>query len=296
MLSKFIGTGVALVTPFTTKGEVDYNSLEKLIPHTLDKVDYLVVNGTTAESATTTADEKKKILSTVLTLNQGKKPIMYGIGGNNTQELIETIQLFDFTGIDAVLSVSPYYNRPSQEGIYRHYTAIADVCPVPLFLYNVPGRTGSNILPSTTIRLSKHSNIVGIKDANTDVSHNLEILTGTSNDFLLISGDDMWAVPLIAIGGKGAISVLANAFPSEFSSMIKNALNRNFEESAHTLKSFNSINPLMYEEGNPTGIKVVLKHMDICGTDTRLPVAPASNALQEKITKALSVTSLASIA
>lgn len=288
MYNQFVGTGVALVTPFDSKGAIDFDGLKNLLRHTIDnKVDYLVVNGTTAESATTTEDEKKAILQYILSENNGRLPIMYGMGGNNTQELIEKIKKTDFNGINALLSVSPYYNKPSQEGIYLHYKAIAEASPVPVFLYNVPSRTGSNIAAQTTIKLSQVPNIIGIKDANTDLAHCLEIIKYVPKDFLVISGDDMWSLPLIALGGKGAISVLANAYPSQFSNMIRLALNNQFEESTSILKSFSGLNPLLYEEGNPVGLKTVLEKLNICKSFTRLPLAPASLILIEKIFREL---------
>lgn len=288
MYNQFVGTGVALVTPFDSKGAIDFDGLKNLLRHTIDnKVDYLVVNGTTAESATTTEDEKKAILQYILSENNGRLPIMYGMGGNNTKELIEKIKKTDFNGINALLSVSPYYNKPSQEGIYLHYKAIAEASPVPVFLYNVPSRTGSNIAAQTTIKLSQVPNIIGIKDANTDLAHCLEIIKYVPKDFLVISGDDMWSLPLIALGGKGAISVLANAYPSQFSNMIRLALNNQFEESTSILKSFSGLNPLLYEEGNPVGLKTVLEKLNICKSFTRLPLAPASLILIEKIFREL---------
>ncbi|TAH27341.1 MAG: 4-hydroxy-tetrahydrodipicolinate synthase [Cytophagales bacterium] len=288
MYNQFVGTGVALVTPFDNSGAIDINGLINLLNHVINnKVEYLVVNGTTAESATTTEEEKKLILQTVLEFNQRRLPIMYGLGGNNTAEIIDKIKSTNFDGVDAILSVSPYYNKPSQEGIYLHYKAIAEASPIPIFLYNVPGRTSSNILPSTTIRLSKISNIIGIKDANTDVSHNIEILKGVSKDFLVVSGDDMWALPLISLGGKGAISVLADAYPLEYSNMIRHGLNNQFNEATEILKSFSILNPLLYEEGNPVGIKTVLKEMKLCESKVRLPLANASATLVSKILEAI---------
>ncbi len=287
MYNQFVGTGVALVTPFDGNGAIDFDGLKKLLLYISDqKVEYLVVNGTTAESATTTVEEKKSILSFILKQNNGRLPIMYGLGGNNTAQLIEEIKSTNFEGIQAILSVSPYYNRPSQEGIYQHYKAVAEASPVPVFLYNVPSRTGSNIAAQTTIRLSKLPNIVGIKDASTDVNQSIEILKGVDKDFLVLSGDDMWAVPLIALGGKGSISVLANAYPSQFGNMIRLALSNKFEESAAILKSFASLNPLLYEEGNPVGLKTVLAALGICKNNVRLPLAAASEGLKSKIVAA----------
>ena len=288
MYNQFVGTGVALVTPFDGNGTIDFEGLKKLLLHIIDqKAEYLVVNGTTAESATTTEAEKKSFLNFILKENNGRLPIMYGLGGNNTAQLIENIKSTNFEGIQAILSVSPYYNRPSQEGIYLHFKAVAEASPVPVFLYNVPSRTGSNIAAQTTIRLSKLPNIIGIKDASTDITQSIEILKGVDKDFLVLSGDDMWAVPLIALGGKGAISVLANAYPFQFSNMIRLALSHKFEESSAILKSFSSLNPLLYEEGNPVGLKTVLAALGICENNTRLPLAPASSGLQARILVAL---------
>lgn len=288
MNNQFVGTGVALVTPFDETEAVDYNGLKKLLNHAIsNSVEYLVVNGTTAESATINDEEKKKILAFIIGENAGKLPIMYGLGGNNTAEVIEKIKSTNFDGIQAVLSVSPYYNKPSQEGIYLHYKAIAEACPVPIFLYNVPSRTGSNISPQTTIRLSQLPNIIGIKDANTDINHSIEVLKGVSKDFLVISGDDMWAVPLIAIGGKGAISVLANCYPLEFSKMVRHALSNDFITATSILKSFSTINPLLYQEGNPVGVKVALNQLGVCLPITRLPLTLASEALKFSILEAM---------
>lgn len=288
MYNQFVGTGVALVTPFDESDAIDYDSLKKLLNHAIDNnVEYLVVNGTTAESATITEQEKKEILTFILSENAGRLPIMYGLGGNNTAEIIEKIKATNFDGIQAVLSVSPYYNKPSQEGIYLHYKAIAEACPVPIFLYNVPSRTGSNIAPQTTIRLSQLPNIIGIKDANTDINHCIEVLKGVNSDFLVISGDDMWAVPLIAMGGRGAISVLGNGYPLEFGNMVRHALANDFINATAILKSFSSINPLLYQEGNPVGIKLVLNQTGMCLPVTRLPLTAASEALKSSILEAV---------
>lgn len=288
MYNQFVGTGMALVTPFDETEAIDYDSLKKLLNHAIsNKVEYLVVNGTTAESATVTDQEKKKILAFVIAENAGRLPIMYGLGGNNTAEVLEKIKSTNFEGIQAVLSVSPYYNKPSQEGIYLHYKAIAEACPVPVFLYNVPSRTGSNIAPQTTIRLSQLPNIIGIKDANTDVSHSIEVLKGVSKDFLVITGDDLWAVPLIAMGGNGAISVLANGYPLEFGNMVRHALANDFSSATEILKSFSILNPLLYQEGNPAGIKIVLNQFGISLPITRLPLTSASEQLKVSIIDAM---------
>ena len=288
MQRKFIGTGVALVTPFNENGTIDYDAYKKLIRHCIDGgVDYILVNGTTGESATTSAAEKSEMLALAKKENAGKVGLVYGIGGNNTAEIIKTIQNTDFTGIDAILSVSPYYNKPSQEGIYLHYTAIADASPVPVILYNVPGRTSSNISAKTTVRLSSHKNIVAIKEASGNVEQAIEIVKHADKDFVLISGDDMVTVPMIAIGAQGVMSVVANAYPAQFSKMLKLALANDFKGATEILKMFIDINPFLYEEGNPVGIKQVLSLSGICKATVRLPLAPASEGLKEKLQVAM---------
>ncbi len=288
MLSKIIGTGVALVTPFKENGSIDYDAYKKLINHCIvGGVDYILVNGTTGESATTSAEEKREMLAFAKKENNNRVGLVYGIGGNNTAEIIETIKSTDFEGVDAVLSVSPYYNKPSQEGIFLHYTAIADVSPVPIILYNVPGRTSSNIAAKTTVRLSAHKNIVAIKEASGNIEQALEISKYANKDFILISGDDLVTVPMISIGAKGVMSVLANAYPTPFSTMLKLALNNDFKGATEILKKFVDINPLIYEEGNPVGIKQALNYLGITTNTVRLPLAPASEVLKEKIKLAI---------
>lgn len=288
MQREFIGTGVALVTPFKENGTIDYDAYKKLINHSITGgVDYILVNGTTGESATTSSIEKVEMLAFAKKENNSRVGLIYGIGGNNTAEIIRTIQTTDFSGVDAILSVSPYYNKPSQEGIYLHYKAIADACPVPVILYNVPGRTASNITASTTVRLSAHKNIVAIKDASGNIEQAIEIVKHADKDFILISGDDMVTVPMIAIGAKGVMSVVANAYPGQFSKMLKLASDNDFKGATEILKMFIDINPFLYEEGNPVGIKQVLGLLGICSTYVRLPLAPASEELQEKIKVAM---------
>jgi 4-hydroxy-tetrahydrodipicolinate synthase len=288
MQSKFIGTGVALVTPFKEDGAIDYDAYKKLINHVIaGGVNYLLVNGTTGESATTSAAEKAEMLAFAKKENNGRVGLVYGIGGNNTAEIIHTIKNTDFTGVDGILSVSPYYNKPSQEGIYLHYTAIADASPVPVILYNVPGRTSSNIAAKTTIRLSQHKNIAAIKEASGNLEQAMEIAKYASKDFILISGDDLVTVPMISIGAKGVMSVLANAYPTQFSKMLKLALNNDFAGATEVLKMFIDINPYLYEEGNPVGIKQALELLGICKTTVRLPLAKASEELKQKMKKAM---------
>jgi 4-hydroxy-tetrahydrodipicolinate synthase len=288
MQSKFKGTGVALVTPFKEDGAIDYDAYKKLINHAIEGgVDYLLVNGTTGESATTSSTEKAEMLAFAKKENNGRVGIVYGIGGNNTAEIIKTIKNTDLQGVDGILSVSPYYNKPSQEGIFLHYTAIADASPIPIILYNVPGRTSSNISAKTTVRLSHHKNIVAIKEASGNLEQAMEIAKYASSDFILISGDDLVTVPMISIGAKGVMSVLANAYPAQFSKMLKLALDNDFKGATEVLKMFIDINPYLYEEGNPVGIKQALELLGICKTTVRLPLAKASEDLKQKMKKAM---------
>jgi 4-hydroxy-tetrahydrodipicolinate synthase len=283
-MKKLYGTGVALITPFTENLEVDYKALKKLLNHTAKGVDYYVVMGTTGESATTSKDEKKRVLQFVKENNTKGLPIVYGIGGNNTAEILDTIEETDFRGIDAILSVSPYYTKPSQEGIYQHFIAIAKASPKPVILYNIPGRTGSNITAETTLRLSEHANIIGTKEASGNIEQCMKISKNAKKDFLLLSGDDMLAVPLYSIGGKGVISVLANAYPTLFKKMKEFAFAGNFSKASQEQFKLIDINGPMYEEGNPVGLKALLSEMGICGKHVRLPLAAASNSLQSRIT------------
>ncbi|GAA4298923.1 4-hydroxy-tetrahydrodipicolinate synthase [Nibribacter koreensis] len=278
------GTGVALVTPFQADHSVDFDAFARLIEYNLaNGVNYLVVNGTTGESVTTTAEEKKQLLAFAKKQIAGRVPLVYGIGGNNTQAVIDLIKNADLAGVDALLSVSPYYNKPSQEGIYLHYTAVADASPVPVILYNVPGRTGSNVMAATTLRLAQHPSIIGIKEASGNMEQCMAIVQDKPEGFLVISGEDMLTVPMISIGMDGIISVLANAFPARFSRMTKLAMDDDFHEAGALQRSFLAINPLMYEEGNPVGVKFALEQAGICGAYVRLPLAPASDSLKERI-------------
>lgn len=286
-MKKLYGTGVALVTPFDEKEQVDFRGLKKLLSHTAKGVDYFVVMGTTGESATLNKVEKEKVLAFVKENNPKKLPIVCGIGGNNTHEVIETIKGSDLSGVDALLSVSPYYNKPSQEGIYRHFKAIADKSPVPIILYNVPGRTASNLTAETTLRLAKHPNIIGIKEASGNLEQCMKIAKEKPKDFMLISGDDMLTLPLYAIGAVGVISVLANAFPVIFKKMKEYSVGGNFTKAATEQFRLLEINGPMYEEGNPVGVKHVLKLMNICSSEVRLPLVSASANLQKKIEKLL---------
>jgi 4-hydroxy-tetrahydrodipicolinate synthase len=282
-MNELRGTGVALVTPFDDQGLVDYHGLEKLLSFTGAHVDYFVVMGTTGESATCTTEEKAKVLAFCKAHNPRQLPIVYGIGGNNTAAVVAEIENTDLEGVSAILSASPYYNKPSQRGIISHYEAIADASPLPIILYNVPGRTASNLEAATTLQLAGHPNIIGIKEASGDLEQCLNIAKAMPSDFFITSGDDLLSTKLIEMGAQGVISVLANGFPESFSTTIQTALNGDFGKSQLLMDGFSAINPLMYEESNPVGIKAVLSAKGICGDQVRLPLLAASEALKAQI-------------
>lgn len=283
------GTGVALITPFLPDGKVDVSGLEKLTDHVLTGVDYLVVLGTTGESATLTTKEKDLVLSTVKRKLAGRKPLILGHGGNDTAKLISQMKDMDLSGVDALLSVSPYYNKPSQAGIVAHYQQFADASTVPVILYNVPGRTGSNISVASTLELAKHPNIIGTKEASGNVEQCMAIAKRKPEDFYLLSGDDLLTPSLIAIGAQGVISVLANAWPVEFSAMVNHCLRSDYASAASIWKNWIDLNPLLYEEGNPVGIKCVMEELGICSPSVRLPLLPASENLSWRIRSQLGV-------
>ncbi|GAB3224044.1 4-hydroxy-tetrahydrodipicolinate synthase [Hymenobacter seoulensis] len=289
-MDKLRGTGVALVTPFTPTPDraVDYPALRRLIDFTLEGgVEYLVINGTTAESPTLTTEEKAEILRVAKEHTAGRVPLVYGIGGNDTAAVVRTIQQTDLNGVDALLSASPYYNKPSQRGIIAHYRLIADASPVPVILYNVPGRTASNLTAATTLELATHPNIIGIKEASGNLEQCIAIAAAKPDDFLLISGDDMMTTSLISFGSVGIISVLANAFPRRFSDMTRHALNGDFKAASELLFGFSDLNPLMYEESNPVGVKAALAAQGLCTDAVRLPLVEGSESLKERIGKLL---------
>ena len=280
MQNKFAGTGVALITPFDSELQIDYAGLEKLLDFNAQGgVDYFVVNGTTGESATTNTKEKRDLLQFVRNNNPKKLPIVYGTGGYDTRDIVEHVRNMDWSGVDALLSVSPYYNRPSQKGIVAHYTEVANACPVPVIMYNVPSRTGSNLTAETTLKLSRHKNIIGIKEASGNFGQIVDIVAGKEDDFLLISGDDMCTVPMISIGAVGVISVLANAFPVEMSSMTRAALQGEFSKATTYLARLSKINPYMYKEANPVGVKEALHQLGKCENYVRLPLVQPSAEL-----------------
>ncbi len=284
-MTQFYGTGVALVTPFNADKSVDYAALKRLVNFQIDNgIDYLVVMGTTGEPTTLTYDEKQKVISTVIETNNGQLPLVIGIGGNNTQGVINEIKQTNLSDFDAILSVSPYYNKPSQEGIYQHFKAIADISPKPLILYNVPSRTGVNMAPKTVLRLASDcANIIGVKEAAGSMDQAFRLLQNKPEDFLVISGDDMVALPMTLTGGAGVISVIGQGIPNDFSKMIKLALDGKAKEASNIhFKLMDSID-YIFEEGNPTGIKALLKKRAICNQYLRLPLVEASFELQEKI-------------
>ncbi|MCK0132468.1 4-hydroxy-tetrahydrodipicolinate synthase [Flavobacteriaceae bacterium F08102] len=284
-MSAFVGTGVALVTPFKEDLSVDYQGLERLVNFQINNgVDYLVVQGTTGEPATLTFEEKALIRSKIISVNKGRLPLILGIGGNNTAAVIQEIKDTDLRHFDAILSVSPYYNKPTQEGIYQHFKAIAEVSPIPIILYNVPGRTAVNMLPETVLRLaSDFSTIIGVKEAAGSIEQAMRLIQNSPKDFLVISGDDMIALPMTLCGGAGVISVIGQGLPKNFSAMIKLALmGETKQASALHYDLMNSID-YIFEEGNPAGIKFLLSCLGICNPYVRLPLVGATPVLQEKI-------------
>jgi 4-hydroxy-tetrahydrodipicolinate synthase len=284
-MQSLIGTGVALVTPFKKDFSVDVESLTKIVNYQVENgINYLVILGTTAENATLNQDEKELVIQTVVAANKGRLPLVLGVGGNNTQKVIEELKSRDFSDFVAILSVSPYYNKPTQEGIYQHFKAICEASPIPVILYNVPGRTGSNVLPSTVIRLANDfKNIVAIKEAAGDLVQAMQLIQNKPNDFLVISGDDMIALPMVFAGGSGVISVIGQGFPKHFSELIRLGLNRKVDEAyqLHYLLS-NSID-MIFEQGNPGGIKEVLKSLGLCENTVRLPLVNVDADLATRI-------------
>ena len=285
---RFKGVGAALITPFDEENEVDYIGLKNLIDLVLEGgVDYLVVQGTTGESPTVTSEEKEKILEFTIKHNSKSLPIVYGIGGNNTKSVLDTIKNTNFTGVDAILSVCPYYNKPTQEGIIAHFTAIADASPVPVLLYNVPGRTVTNMKTDTVVTLSAHPNIIGIKEAGGSIEQCMELAARAPKDFILLSGDDNLVTTMVSVGWHGVISVIANAFPREFTDLTWHALEGRFAEAAKLQLAFLEFDTLLYIESNPVGIKKCLEIKGICSSAVRLPLLKATKELGEKLEKAM---------
>lgn len=283
-MNKFRGTGVAIVTPFKANNEVDFEGLANVTSHIINgKCEYIVILGTTGETATLNKQEKQQVVDTIKRVNNGRVPLVMGIGGNNTAEILETIAHFDFTGFDAVLSVSPYYNKPNQQGLIHHYTVIADACPVPVILYNVPGRTGSNMTAATTLTLAKHPNIIGMKEASGNMEQCMAIIKNKPDDFLVISGDDALTLPLIGAGMDGVISVIANAYPADWSEMVRLALAGDFVAARKLHYKLLDLSITIFADGSPGGIKELLNYMNICGTHVRLPLYPVNDEVKNKL-------------
>lgn len=285
MLRKTLsGTGVALVTPFKKDKSIDFAALENLIDLQIaGGLDYIVTLGTTGESVVLSAEEKVEVFDCTVAKVNGRVPIVIGIGGNNTAEVIKSFSKFDLSKVEAILSVTPYYNKPSQEGLYQHYIALADAAPKPILLYNVPGRTGRNMTAATTIRLAAHPNIGGIKEAGPEMAQTIDILKDRPSDFLVVSGDDEIVMAQIACGMDGVISVAANAFPKPFSDMIRYCMAGDFSMAKRLNDMMVEGYTYMYEENNPSGIKAFLAEQGVIENEFRLPLVPVSAGLQQKI-------------
>jgi len=278
--NKFIGTGVALITPFNSDFSVDYSSLEKLVEYNiLNGIDYLVINGTTAESPTINSFERDKIINTVVNVNNNRVPLVLGMGGNDTLRLVKEINSLNLQDISAILSVSPYYNKPTQDGIYEHYTYLAKNISKPIIMYNVPGRTSRNMVPNTILRLANEfESIIGVKEAGGDINQYLELIKNKPDNFLIISGDDDLALSSVISGGHGVISVIAQAFPKMFSKMINDALNNKHSIAKSTNDDLFKIISLIFKENNPAGIKYVLNKLNLCNDVLRLPLLSVSRS------------------
>ena len=281
----FHGLGVALITPFTANGAIDFAAVAKIVDNLIEGgVDYIIVLGTTGETPTLSTDERKALIRFVRDRVGGRVELMVGIGGNCTQDVVKTLKTWDLSGYDAVLSVNPYYNKPNQEGLYQHFKAIAEASPLPVMLYNIPGRTGVNMTPETIARLAKEcDNIIGVKEASGNLEQMEQIKAITPSDFLLISGDDGLTVEVIKRGGVGVISVLANAYPTETKEVVDLAVLGNIEEAEQKLKALDGIISSLFEEGNPVGVKTALYLKGVCTNTMRLPLVSGSEALQAKL-------------
>jgi len=290
--SKFWGTGVAIVTPFRKDDSVDFNSLSNLVEHIIvNKAEYIVVLGTTGETPTLTKDEKKAIVSFVVEAVNKRVPLVVGLGGYNTQDVVDKIKKNNFDGIDAVLSVTPYYNKPNQKGLYSHFQAIASTCPIPVIIYNVPGRTGCNITAETTLKLAHDFNgqFLGIKEASGNFAQIMKIVQGKPDNFLVISGDDAITLPMISIGASGVISVVANAFPKEFSTMVRKALEMKYDEARQIHYRILEIIENLFVEGSPAGIKAALNILGLVQNQVRMPLTPVSRTTYNKLSELIKV-------
>lgn len=280
----FIGTGVALITPFNDDYSVDYQSLRNIVDFTLQNgADFLVALGTTSEAPTMNAEEKTKVTKTIIETANGRCPILLGMGGNNTSSLIDSIRNQDFTGIDGILSVVPYYNKPNQRGMKAHFLHVADVSPVPVVLYNVPGRVGVNLQAATTVELAKHPNILAVKEASGNLQQIMEILRDKPSDFTVLSGDDGITQPMMALGAKGVISVAANGYPKPFCEMVHKMLEGKEKEALLLHYKMLRMNGLIFADGNPAGIKALMAHEGLCKNVLRLPLVPVSENVRQDI-------------
>jgi len=286
-MQSLIGTGVALVTPFKKDFSVDTEALTRIVNFQIDNgIDYLVVLGTTAENATLSQEEKELVITTVINANNGRLPLVLGVGGNNTYKVVEELKTRDFSNFVAVLSVSPYYNKPTQEGIYQHFKAIAEASPIPVILYNVPGRTASNILPSTVLRLANDfKNVVAIKEAAGDIVQAMKLIQGKPEGFLVISGDDMVTLPMVLAGGSGVISVIGEGFPKQFSDMVRLGLERKVDEAYKLHYLLAEAIDMIFEQGNPAGIKEVFKTLGLSENTVRLPLVNVNQDLADRLNK-----------
>jgi 4-hydroxy-tetrahydrodipicolinate synthase len=284
-MQAFIGTGVALVTPFKKDFSVDVDALKRIVNHVIDGgVEYLVVLGTTAESATLNQDEKELVITTIINANNGRLPLVLGVGGNNTAKVVEELKTRDFSKFSAILSVSPYYNKPTQEGIYQHFKMVSEASPIPIILYNVPGRTASNMMPETVLKLARDfENVIGIKEAAGDIVQAMKLIQNKPKDFLVISGDDMITLPMVLAGGAGVISVIGEGYPKEFSEMVRLGLNRKVEAAfAIHYKLMDSID-MIFEQGNPAGIKEIFKTLKLSENTVRLPLVSVNQDLANRL-------------
>ena len=280
----FTGTGVALVTPFKNNYSVDTDALVRIVSHIIENgADFLVALGTTSEAPTLTTEEKRLVVSTILKANAGRLPVMLGMGGNNTQAVIEAIKAQDFTGIDGILSVVPYYNKPNQRGMKAHFEAIADASPVPVVVYNVPGRVGVNLQAATCVALAQHPNIVAVKEASGNLQQIMEILRDKPADFDVLSGDDGITQPLLALGATGVISVAANAYPKPFSRMMRAMKEGRTDEALRLHYSMLNMNQLIFADGNPAGIKSLMNHIGLCDNVLRLPLVTVNEKVEADI-------------
>lgn len=289
-MNKLIGTGVALVTPFKKDNSVDHDALRNIVNFNIENgTNYLVIMGTTGESVTVSKSEKKEIINTISTANNGRLPLVLGIGGNNTAEVINEIKSTDLTNMTAILSVAPYYSKPTQEGLYQHFRAISEASPIPIIVYNVPGRTSKNMLPETTLRLARDfENIVAVKEAGNNQQQYLELIKDKPHDFLVISGDDDLALGVVLAGGSGVISVIGQAFPKDFSQMIHLGLQGKAKEAYELHFKLMDVTSMIFEENNPAGIKAVFNGLGLCDAAVRLPLVEASDSLKTRINSYIS--------